>query len=432
MTVSAKLRAVIDRLRHPESFLGPVLTLVSGTALAHAITAVTLIILARLYSPDDFGVLGLFASIFYFLSVISCLRFDVAIPLPKDAADALDIFWLALLGGLALAALLTGLLLVMPVHTWAALGLGLVAPYLWLMPLALLATTAFFALQNWLVRQRSYAQIARARIAQSAGASAIQIGSGISTPTPIGLIAGFVFNSGTGALLILAQMWRRGELAALRPVWHRLPDALRKHSFYPRYSVWEALANSGGIQLPILIIGALVSEGEVGQLLLATSVVQAPMALFGTATAQVFLSQAPERARQGGLLDITRATTRSLFLTGGPILLAIGLAAPFAFPLLFGAEWARAGVIAAWMVPWLTLQFVASPVSMALYIANRQRLAMLLQVSGLLFRAGLTWVGATMLDGWATEAYAVSGAIFYGVMILLILRIVQTDSQRAI
>ena len=425
--LASKIQPLLERLRHPESFIGPLLTLVSGTAIAHAITAATLIVIARLYTPTDVGVLGLFASIYYILAVIACLRFDIAIPLPESDEEARDVFWLALFGGLFLSGLTVLGLLAIPDAEIARLGLGQVAPYLWMLPLALLATACFSALQNWHVRKRSYGLVARARVAQSAGASLIQVSSGLVAPSPLGLIAGFVVNGGTAAVLILIQMWRKATLALLKPDFARLRPALRQYSYYPRYSIWEALANSAAIQLPVLLIGVLVSEAEVGQLLLATSVVQAPMALFGTATSQVFLSQAPERARQGRLEEVTRSTTRTLFRIGAPILAAIGLLSPFAFPIAFGAEWTRAGIIVAWMAPWLLLQFISSPVSMVLYIVGRQRLAMTLQVGGLMFRVLMTWLGATLLDGCATEAYAVSGAFFYGVMILAIRNIARDD-----
>lgn len=422
-----RISHLIERLRHPESFLGPVLTLVSGTAIAHAITAATLIVIARLYTPADVGVLGLFASIYYILAVIACLRFEIAIPLPEADAEARDVFWLALFGCVLLSVLIAVALLMIPDAAVARLGLGAVTPYLWMLPIALLATGCFAALQSWHVRKRSYGLVARARVAQSAGASTIQIASGLAAPSPLGLIAGFVVNGGTAAVLILVQMWRKAMLRQLKPDFARLRPALRQYSYYPRYSIWEALANSAAIQLPVLLIGVLVSEAEVGQLLLATSVVQAPMALFGTATSQVFLSQAPERARQGRLDEITRSTTRMLLRIGAPILAAIGLLSPFFFPVAFGDEWTRAGIIVAWMAPWLLLQFVASPVSMVLYITGRQRLAMILQVGGLVFRVAATWVGASLLADRAAEAYAVSGAIFYGVMILLIMAISKTS-----
>jgi O-antigen/teichoic acid export membrane protein len=411
----------LDSLRHPGGFLGPVLTLVSGTAIAHGITAVTLVIVARLYTPADLGVMGLFASIFYILSVIACLRFDVAIPLPEDDIEARDVLWLALLGGVCLSAVIAIALLLTPVSLLSRAGLEQIAPYLWILPFSLLATALFSALQNWHVRTRSYGTVARARVAQSVGASAIQISSGLVAPSPLGLIAGFVVNGGAAAVLLIVEMWRKAELFRLKPNFSRLKPALVKYRFYPCFSTWEALANSAAIQIPILLIGTLISEDEVGQLLLATSVMYAPMALFGTATSQVFLSQAPERARQGKLYEATLEAIKTLLRLGLPIMAIIAMASPFIFPVMFGDNWARAGIIATWMAPWLLLQFIASPISMVFYITGRQGLALATHIGGLLFRTLATYAGAALFNGKATEAYALSGALFYGTMIFILI-----------
>ncbi len=414
------LQRRLNNLRHREGFLGPVLTLVSGTAIAHGITAATLIVVARLYSPSDLGVLGLFGSVFYVLSVVACLRFDIAISLPEDNAEARDVFWLAILGGGSLCAAITISLILIPEFFWTSIGLGQIVPYLWILPLAIMATALLSAFQNWHVRGRKYSIIARARVAQSAGASTIQISSGIIAPTPLGLIAGFVVNGGAAAALLIWGMWRKGELSQLKPDFSRLGPALKKYRFYPSVSTWEALANSAAIQIPVLMIGAIVSEAEVGQLLLAASVVQAPMALFGSATSQVYLSQAPEWARQGRLYVSTQETAKTLLRLGLPTLATIGLASPFVFPIMFGDEWARAGIIAAWMTPWLLLQFIASPITMAFYIAGRQGLAMATQIGGLFFRTAATFAGATLFNSGATETYAISGAAFYLFVIIII------------
>lgn len=416
---------MLSRLKQNESFIGPMLTLISGTAVAHGITALTLIAIARIYTPDDLGVLGLFASIYYIIAVIACLRFEVAIPLPQDEGEARDVFWLALLSGAFVSALTAFTLLLVPDAQLVRMGLGSVAPFIWLLPPAIFVTACFAALQNWHVRARSYQLVARARVTQSAGASAIQISTGLVVPTPFGLIAGFVVNSGAAAAYIFLEMWRKATLHKLKPDPSRILPAFRQYNYYPRYSIWEALANSAAIQLPILLIGTLISEAEVGQLLLATSVVQAPMSLFGTATSQVFLSQAPERAREGGLAAITKSTTKTLLQIGVPMFGIIATLSPFVFPLAFGPDWERAGILVVWMAPWLLLQFVASPISMTLYILGRQRLAMALQFGGLAFRTLATGLGAIWLEGAASAAYSVSGAIFYAIMIFVIIRLVR-------
>jgi O-antigen/teichoic acid export membrane protein len=419
-----KRAALWGRLRDPEGFLGPVLTLISGTAIAHGITAATLILLARLYSPADFGILGLFSSIVYTLSVAVCLRLDLAIIIPRRDGEAFRLVCLALIAAVGIALLSALVVLALPAGAIRGETYAGLEPFLWLLPVNLLAIGVFSALQSWFVRERAYGLLTRSRILQSAGASTTQIAIGAFAPSPLGLIVGFVMNSGGALTLLLPRFLRSIRGRVRRPGRRRLAATFRKYSDFPRYSVWEALANSASIQLPILLVGALTNASEVGQLVLAMSVAQAPLALFGNATAQVFMSQAPTRMRAGQLAVFTRSTLTGLAKVGGPMLLGLGVLAPLIFPLLFGDEWARSGILVAWMAPWLLLQFLTSPVSSVLNITGRLKLASAWQITGLVFRLGAVWVGGTLAEG-ASEAYCISGALFYAVYLYMVIRISQ-------
>lgn len=421
-------RALIDGLRKPGSFLAPLLTLVSGTALAHVVTAAALLVLTRLYTPDDFGILGLFSGIAYTLAVAMCLRFEVAIPIVEDDGEAMSLFWLSAVSAVAISSLLALLLLATPDRFIVDAGLGAVAPYLWLLPLSLLAFGLYSAFQNLFVRNKAFGIIAQTRVLQSICAAGLQIGFGVLVASPVWLIVGFAMNSGAASIALGLRLCKQALPYSKLPDFRAMPALFRKYSAYPKYSVWEALANSGSIQIPILIIGALTSPSEVGYLMVAMSVIQAPMALFGTAAAQVFAAQAPAMAREGQLHAFTKATLKRLIIIGSGPLLILGTLAPFAFPFLFGSEWERSGMLVSWMTPWLLLQFLASPVSMALYMTYNQRAAFALQIFGLVFRVLCACAGAIYLGGYASEAYALSGFGFYGVYLWLILYITRRQS----
>ena len=68
--------------------LGAVLTLVSGTTVAQAITFVLQIFIARVYSDVDKGYFGVYGAVTSFVITFAALRFDVAIILPKDNRTA--------------------------------------------------------------------------------------------------------------------------------------------------------------------------------------------------------------------------------------------------------------------------------------------------------------------------------------------------------
>ncbi len=140
----------------PKGFLRSVLVLVSGTALGHGITAASMPVLSRLYGPADFGLLAVFASCLGILSVIACLRFELAIPLPKSTQESGDLLRLSLVCCAALS-----LLIGLPVWLWPApiaklLGQAALAPYLGLLPLGVLLAGSYSAFQFWHVREKRF------------------------------------------------------------------------------------------------------------------------------------------------------------------------------------------------------------------------------------------------------------------------------------
>ena len=79
------------------SFTTDVLKLVTGTTFAQVITILASPLLTRLYGPEAFGFLALFTSITSIIGVIACMRYEMAIMLPKTDEEAANLLGLCLL-----------------------------------------------------------------------------------------------------------------------------------------------------------------------------------------------------------------------------------------------------------------------------------------------------------------------------------------------
>lgn len=406
-------------------FVRTVLVLISGTALAHGITAVALPALSRLYSPSDFGLLAVFSSLLAIVSVVACLRYELAIALPVSDDDAMHLVVLSMLICLALSAVLGLACALAPQMLLGLLGQPQLGPYLWLAPLALVFSGAYSALQFWHVRNKGFKLLAHARIGQSAGSAATQIGMGWAGLHPLGLLLGFVMNTGIASFALGASVLR----AAPSLTWARVRLVAMEYRRFPQFSTPEALANSAAMQLPVIMIAALAAPAEAGFLMLAMYVAQAPMSLMGTAIGQVYLSRAPEEHRQGKLGAFTVEILSGLFKAGAGPLLALGILSPAVFGFAFGQDWSRAGWLVLWMTPWFLLQFLAVPIGLALHVAGRLDAALKLQTAGLLLRVGMVWGASKWHLPSVSEAYAVSGALFYLGYLIVILSVVRAESQ---
>ena len=407
--------ALTARIRQLTShgFLRDVLKLALGTVLGRAIALVALPIVTRLYTPEDFALLAVYLSMVSLVSVVACFRLEIAIPLAVDDEDAVNLLALALLAlfcvvGLALIATLS-----MPGILARWFGNPELAAYLWLVPLGVAMAGTYATFQYWATRARRFGSIARTRIGQAVTGVATMLALGWAGITPLGLLLGNAFNIGAGGLS-LAFRALRADRAFFGSVSHKqMKAALRKYYRYPIYSAPEALFNIAGIQVSILLIAAH-GGSEAGYLLLAMQIMTAPMTLLGVSISQVYMSRAPEEFREGRIAPFTLSIMRRLVMVGSGPLIFVGVLAPFVFPWIFGADWARSGEIVAWLVPWMVLQFIASPVSMVMFVVGRQRAMLALTSFGALIRIGST-LYATVAGLSAVAIFATSSAVFYAI-----------------
>jgi O-antigen/teichoic acid export membrane protein len=415
-----------ERLRawSADGFLRAVGVLVGGTGLAQAILALALPVATRLYTPADFGVLSVFAGLVNILSVAACLRFEIAIPIPRREVFARNL--LALSVGCALAA--AGVIGVIVAWFSAVLAQWLnqprLAPYLWLVPVGVLLAGCMSALQFWYARRQSFVAIARARVGQALASAGAQLGCGVAGLAPLGLLIAQLLNAGMGCLTLGYRVLRE-ETALRRSVsLRRMRAMFRQYDRFPKFSTLEAVSNAAQGYLPLIMIAALVSVPEAGYLGLAMYAVQAPMALLGSAVSQVYLSRAAHEHREQRLGAFTTEVFGRLLRLGvGPIVFA-GVVAPDAFAFVFGQDWRRAGDLVVWMTPWFVLQFLSYPLSMALPVTHSQKTSLVLQIGGMLVRVAAVQVAALTIPSRISESYALSGLVAYAGYLAVVLHVV--------
>ncbi len=415
------------------NFVRAVGVLTSGIVLAHGITAIATPITTRLYAPADFNLLAPFASIVSIVGTAACLRFDTAVPIPPDHRDGANLLAMALLSSMVVS-LISGAVATVAPHIMPQASIPpALRAYPWLMPVGVALFGSYSALQGWFLRQKDFAVIAKTRVGQSFAGASLQLGMGVFGISPLGLMLGQIV-TWSGGGLVMAGRVLAGPRSIIRLVSAaQMRQLLRTFSRFPTYSTVESLFNTGGMQIPVIMIAGLTAGPEAGYLMLAMFVMQAPMGLIGTSVNQVYVSRAPAEHRSGRLASFTIDVYAGLLKTGvGPLLFA-GIVSPVIFAVLFGHEWRRAGVLVAWMTPWFVMQFLVVPISLALHVTNHLRTALALQAVGMFIRITAVLV-ARHLNAMISEAYALSGLVFYLIYLVTVFRTVGvrlTDVSRA-
>lgn len=404
------------------SFLKGVLTLVSATAAGQLILVLAMPLLTRLYTPEEFGLLAVFLAVLALLLVVSSLRYELAIPLPRNAGSARQLLYLALAINLFVAVLSLLVVSLFRDDIARLMKMPHLSTYLWLLPFGILFAGTFKALSYWAIRNKDYTIIGRTKILQSLANVATQVLTGLAGLGAFGLMVGQVVGQSAGVLrLASGARFREGfSLARLNSI--RSKALLWRHRHFPKYDAPAATVDVLSVQLPNMLLAALFSPSVAGFYLLADRFLSAPMGLLGRAVGQVLFGSSRD-AIQKGTLD--RLAVKTIAALSAIVLLpAIVLFfwAGDLFAWIFGETWRESGLYASWLILGLSVQFIYSPISMVLMATEGQKVNLFIHLFMLAGKAGALIFGYHLGSPLAAViSFSVIGAGGYVGAILIIL-----------
>ena len=398
-------------------FASDVLKLVSGTAVAQILTVATAPLITRLYGPEAFGLFALFISVVNILLVISCLRYELAIMLPKEDKEAVNVLGVSLV----FVVVTSGLLI--PLVGWFGRSFArwLKSPelgeYLYLVPLAIFFGGTFLALNYWNSRKRQFGRLSVARVTGASTTTSIQLGAGFSgIVSGGGLIAAFVAGSFASTLLLGGQIWRQDRTLIQQNLkLTRMIAVLKRYRKFPLYDAWAGLLNAISWQLPVFLLSTFFSSAVVGYYALGNQLLRLPMSLIGNSIAQAFFPRAAEANIDGTLAIVVEDTFRYLVMLGMFPMFLLAIVGRDLFVSFFGSNWAEAGVYTQILSIWMFFWFISSPLSTLFRVLEKQEFSLGLNIIIFISRFVSIAIG-----GWLNNArlalllFAISGLILYG------------------
>ena len=401
--------------------------LATGSGLAKVVGLVSMPILARLYTPEDFGIMAVFLALIAILSPFLTLRYVLALPLPRTDAAAINIFALCLALSAVMGAVMTLLLGLFAAPLLKFLSMEVLAPWWWLIVIGLLTAGANDVLTQWATRKRNYRIIARTSVLKSLGGNAVKLGMGVSVAGPLGLLLGALIadNGGLATFLrhytgALRASWRHVRLRRMRALGQR-------YISFPLYRVPSQFLLSFAMQSPVFFIAGYYGAFDAGQFALALTVIALPITLVAKSAGSAFLGEASRLASidhkslQAVTKDVIRKTA-ILSIIPSAILLFFG--EPL-FVLVFGEQWATAGVFASYLSIYLFFHFISHPIQHLFQILGRNDLY-LQQVLRRAIMVALLFVGCIYFEVSATNTiliYSVAMSVHYTIVSTTVLRL---------
>jgi len=376
--------------REKGSFISHVATLAAGTAVSQGINIFAMLVLTRIFAPQAFGLLALFMTCVTLFSVLGGARYELAIMLPEEDTEAVNVFYGSVFTLLVIS--LLGLASIAAFHARITLLLGdpEVAPWLWSMPAVLFLMGLYQVLSYWCGRMKRFHKVAASRVALTLGTVVAQIGLFLlHFSGGISLIGGWIIGQSTGTTVLLIQVVRRDGRFLLRHArWSSVPGLLKTYRNFPLYKAPYSFISNAASQLVVVVIRFFSDLITVGLFSLAFRAISIPVSLITGSMNQVFYEKA---AREGDSVRLQNFVDRALYIQVvlmTPMLVLAAFEAQLLFVTLFGARWAMSGQFASWLAFAGYMYFLSSWLDRLFDIHGRQRLSLALEIAGNLMSLG--------------------------------------------
>jgi O-antigen/teichoic acid export membrane protein len=371
--------------------------LVFGTLIAQSIPILLQPFLRRYFSPEDFGYYSVYVSIIGILLVVSSMRYEQTIVLPKSDSDAIQLVNISMFISLIFSILILFIVLIFHSKFLQVLNI----PYdkgfiIYLVPLGTFLLSIFQVLNFWLIRKKRFKSISINKLSRrfvEGGTQSFFAFTKFSNGLVIGDIAGQLANS----IVSFYQSFKSGYRLEL-PSSLKAKRLLREYIMFPKISLIPAVMSAICYMMPVVFINKYYSAEQAGYFDLTKLILSVPLALIASSFSSVVLNKTSECYRNDKpfLNEILPLIWIVVAISILEILLIL-FWSEFIFTFVFGEKWLPSGAMAKYLVFPFALNFITSSFTSIFIAINKiawqsvWQLFYFIMIFSLPFLAGLSF-----------------------------------------
>ena len=368
---------LIERVRQ-NKFFRAILTLMSGSIIAQAITVLASPLMTRLYTEEQIGEYTLIVTAVSMFGSVICARYDISIVSDNEEKNVYALIKLCL--GISLAvSVLVGIGYAAYYHVLGSVSLHPISIFLWIVLLLFLVGVGN-VLNSYNNRYKQYGLMSSAHVERAVGKEALLIGWGFLAPSTLGLLVSQLVNSVLGYWRqALPLRFHKKELKEVTAA--EVGAVAKKHLKQPLFSVPATFANSFSYSSINLMVSALYGNVALAYYSMSFRMLGVPLQLISVNVSKAFF----ERASRD--YDKTGRFTKA-FLQSSAVLLAFAVPmvalllwlAPFLFELFFGAGWGVSGVYVQYLAPMFGIRLIVGALTPTMTICKKQNVELVIQM----------------------------------------------------
>lgn len=388
------------------SSVSSILRITAGTVIGQGLFVLLMPLLTRLYEPRHFGESAAYIATTSILAAVAALRYENAIPLPKERSDSACVVLLCLLLSTITTIVVSVVFFAISLSQWQMI-LASYLPFWYLIPLGVFLLSAYQTFSFWAVRNKDYRHISQTKILQGIVGVTTQLVMGLLHIGTLGLVVGEILARSAG-FTSLSRGFRRSlgkfDIRSIR-------ELMRRYQRFAWLGVPDALVNVSLTNMLSILFVPLFGAEEAGRFSLMNRLLFAPVGVVNQAIAQVYLGQTCKSLHDGGrlsgvFLDFLRKTLYYFLI---PYLLFGLVLAPIFVYLFLEQSWQPMASLAFPLSLMYGSTLIASPLSPTLNVIQKQnillfwnlyRLILMLLILSLSDKYGLSLLTTIWLLGF--------------------------------
>ena len=376
----------ITKKKKTSKFYQNIIKLFTSISIAQIIPIVILPILTQYFSPEQFGVYGLYVSVCSILGVVASGKYDVAIMLPKKKIDAINVLGLSFLITFLFSIFCFSILNIFNDQFFQLTQSEMLKKYYIIIPISIFLISINQSILVWFNRMKYYNTIAKQNILKSSTNSISALIFGVKDIAS-GLILGHIIS------LIAVSFWNIFKLMKEFPI--KLIDQKIMRKNFKKYidflkfstisNLFNSFSNIGMTTVIIIFFGPKIA----GLYFLAEKLIAIPISFITSSISQVYFEKASKlfHVDKVELLKLTNQIQKNIFFILFPTLIIASLFGENIFSI-FGKEWGEAGKMLKYFSVFILLKNMYSPISHIGDILNKQKVLLFFNISLFIFQLG--------------------------------------------
>jgi len=397
-------------------FIRHVTNVITGTIVAQAIALLASPLITRLYSPENFAMLGLYLSIVAIVSKVSSLCYERAIVLPDDETDS---YYIIVVSSaiLLVVTFIVDLLLTAKAEVISSLiNNAEFVHWVHVISLGIFFTGLSNIGRYYLIRRKCFTNISVSRVAESLFSASLKILLGFTIGMWTGgLLIGTLIGTMVAVIIISFNVYR--ELKSSVECFNidaTIMNMVSRYKKFPIFASWNAMLNVASLEVVIFILSALFNPVVVGLYSFATRILRQPIVSLSEAVSQVYFGKsASQMASKKKVAPGLKKVVILLSVTGLLPFLLLGLYGDVIVSYIFGDNWLEAGQYARILSPWFYVLFVLGPINSIYEVYERQDVRLYFNLTS-----------ATLRVGSIFAAYHFTGSVYMVLLAFVIVNVI--------